>query len=89
MFTPSSLVFVDHLAENSQQYSISHLYLAIALGIVRSRLSMLDVAMVKQFTDILVDKRSAIITDDLIRDAKSTNYVLTDEICNCCTSSFL
>ena len=50
---------------------------------------MLDVAMVKQFMDILVDKRSAIITDDLIRDAKSTNYVLTDEICNCWTSSFL
>ena len=41
---------------------------------------MLDVAMVKQFTDILVDKRSAIIADDLMGDAKSTNYVLTDEI---------
>ena len=80
---------MDHLVENSQQHSISHLRLAIALGIVRSRLSILDVAMVKQFTDILVDKRSAIITDDLIRDAKSTNYVLTDEICNCCTGSFL
>ena len=89
MFTPSSLIFVDHLAENSQQYSISHLRLAIALGIVRSRLSMLDVVMVKQFTDILVDKRSAIITDDLMRDAKSTNYVLADEICNCWTGSFL
>ena len=63
--------------------------MAIALGIVRSRLSMLDVAMVKQFTNILVDKRSAIVTDDLIRDAKSTNYVLTDEICNCWTDSFL
>ena len=50
---------------------------------------MLDVAMVKQFTNILVDKRSAIVTDDLIRDAKSTNYVLTDEICNCWTDSFL
>ena len=50
---------------------------------------MLDVAMVKQFMDILVDKRSAIITDDLMRDAKSTNYVLTDEICNCWTGSFL
>ena len=80
---------MDHLAENSQQYSISRLCLAIALGIVRSRLSMLDVAMVKQFMDILVDKMSAIITDDLMRDAKSTNYVLTDEICNCWTSSFL
>ena len=89
MFTPSSLIFVDHLVENSQQYSISHLRLAIALGIVRSRLSILDVAMVKQFTDILVDKRSAIITDNLMRDAKSTNYVLTDEICNCWTGSFL
>ena len=43
---------------------------------------MLDVAMVKQFTDILVDKRSAIITNNLMRDAKSTNYLLTDEICN-------
>ena len=80
---------MDHLAENSQQYSISRLRLAIALEIVRSRLSMLDVAMVKQFMDILVDKRSAIITDDLMRDAQSTNYVLTDEICNCWTSSFL
>ena len=28
---------------------------------------MLDVAMVKQFTEILVDKRSAIITNDLMR----------------------
>ena len=73
---------MHHLAENSQQYSISCLRLAIALGIVRSRLSMLDVAMVKQFTDILVDKRSAIIADDLMEDAKSTNYVLTNEICN-------
>ena len=49
----------------------------------RSRLSMLDVAMVKQFTDILVGKRSAIITNNLMRGAKSTNYLLTDEICNC------
>ena len=89
MFTPSSFIFVDHLAENSQQCLISCLRLAIALGIVRSRLSMLDVAMVKQFTDVLVDKRSAIITDDLMRDAKSTNYVLIDEICNCWTGSFL
>ena len=44
---------------------------------------MLDVAMVKQFTDILVGKRSAIITNNLMRGAKSTNYLLTDEICNC------
>ena len=43
---------------------------------------MLDMAMVKQFTDTLVDKRSAIITNNLMRDAKSTNYLLTDEICN-------
>ena len=43
---------------------------------------MLDVAMVKQFTDILVGKRSSIITNNLMRDAKSTNYLLTDEICN-------
>ena len=43
---------------------------------------MLDVTMVKQFTNILVDKRSAIITNNLMRDAKSTNYLLTDEICN-------
>ena len=41
---------------------------------------MLDVAMVKQFTDILIDKRSAIITENLMREAKSTNYVLTNEI---------
>ena len=34
---------------------------------------MLDVAMVKQFTDILIDKRSAIITENLMREAKSTN----------------
>ena len=50
---------------------------------------MLDVAMVKQLTDIFVDKRSAIIADDLMGDAKSTNYVLTDEICNRWTGSFL
>ena len=50
---------------------------------------MLDVAMVKQFMDILVDKKSAIIADDLMGDAKSTNYVLADEICNCWTGSFL
>ena len=89
MFTPSSLVFVDHLAENSQQYSISCLRMAIALGIVRSRLSMLNVAMVKQLMDIFVDKTSAIIANDLMGDAKSTNYVLMDEICNCWTNSFL
>ena len=80
---------MDHLAENSQQYSISRLRLAIALEIVRSRLSMLDVVMVKQFTDILVNKRSAIIANDLMGDAKSINYVLTDEICNRQTGSFL
>ena len=83
MFTPSSLVFVDHLAENSQQYSISHLHLAIAMGLIRSRLSMLNVVMVKQYIDIFVDKGSAVIADNLIGNAKSTNYVLTDEICNC------
>ena len=43
---------------------------------------MLDVAMVKQLTDIFGDKRGAIIADDLMGDAKSTNYVLTDEIRN-------
>ena len=80
---------MNHLTENSQQYLISRLCFAIALGIVRSRLSMLDVAMVKQFTDILIDKRSAIITENLMREAKSTNYVLTNEICNCWTGSFL
>ena len=80
---------MNHLTENSQQYLISRLRFAIALGIVRSRLSMLDVAMVKQFTDILIDKRSAIITENLMREAKSTNYMLTNEICNCWTGSFL
>ena len=82
MFTLSSLIFVDHLDENSQQYLISCLRLAIALGIVRSRLSMLNVAMIKQFTNIFVDKGSAIIANNLMGNAKSTNYVLTDEICN-------
>ena len=80
---------MDHFAENSQQHSISRLCLAIALGIIRSRLSMLNVAMVKQFTNIFVDKGSAIITNNLMGNAKPTNYVLTDEICNCWTGSLL
>ena len=37
---------------------------------------VLDVAMVKYFPDIFVDKRSAIISNDLVRDAKSVKYVL-------------
>ena len=44
---------------------------------------MLNMAIVKQFTDIFVNKGSNIIADNLIGNAKSTNYVLTDEICNC------
>ena len=44
---------------------------------------MLNMAIVKQFTDIFVNKGSTIIADNLIGNAKSTNYVLTDEICNC------
>ena len=80
---------MDHLVENSQQYSISCLRLAIALGMVRSRPSMLDVAIVKQFVDIFVDKGSTIIAKDLMRNAKSINYMLTDEICNRWTGSFL
>ena len=43
---------------------------------------MLNVAMIKQFTNIFVDKGSAIIANNLMGNAKSTNYVLTDEICN-------
>ena len=43
---------------------------------------MLDMVMVKQLMDIFVDKRNAIIVDDLMGDAKSTNYVLTNEIRN-------
>ena len=50
---------------------------------------MLNVVMVKQYIDIFVDKGSAVIADNLIGNAKSTNYVLTDEICNCWTGSFL
>ena len=89
MFTPSSLIFVDHLAENFQQHSISCLPLTIALGIVRSRPSMLDVVMVKQFVDIFVDKGSTIIVENLMGNAKPTNYVLTNEICDRWTRSFL
>ena len=89
MLIPSSLIFVDHLAENFQQYSISCLHLAIALGIVRSRPPMLNVAMVKQFANIFVDKRSTIIAKDLMGNAKSINYMFTNEICHCWTSSFL
>ena len=39
-------------------------------------------AMVKQFPDIFVDKRSAIISNNLAKDAKPANYVLSDEIGN-------
>ena len=80
---------MDHLVENSQQHSISCLRLTIALGIVRSRPSILDVVMVKQLADIFVDKGSTIISDNLMGIAKPTNYVLTDEICNHWTGSFL
>ena len=80
MFAPSSLIFIDHLAENFQQYSISCLCLAIALEIVRSRPPILNVAMVKQFANILVDKGITIIADNLMGNAKSTNYVFTNEI---------
>ena len=41
---------------------------------------MLNMAIVKQFTDIFVNKGSTIIADNLIGNDKSTNYVLTDEI---------
>ena len=50
---------------------------------------MLNVAMVKQFANIFVDKRSTIITKDLMGNAKSINYMFTNEICHCWTSSFL
>ena len=43
---------------------------------------MLDMAMVKQFPNIFVDKRSAIVSNNLVRDTKSTDYVLSDEIYN-------
>ena len=49
---------------------------------------MLNVAMVKQFAAIFVDKGSTIIADDLMGNAKSTNYAFMDEICNCWTGSF-
>lgn len=50
---------------------------------------MLDMVMVKQFIDIFIDKESAIIADDLMGDAKSTNYMLMDEIYNCGSGGFL
>ena len=56
--------------------------MTIALWIIRRRLAVLDVAMVKYFPDIFVDKRSAIVSNNLVRDAKSTDYVLSDEIYN-------
>ena len=43
---------------------------------------MLDMAMVKQFPDIFVDKRSAVISNNLVRNAKLADYVLLDEIGN-------
>ena len=50
---------------------------------------MLDVAMVKQFANIFVNKGSTIIANNLMGNAKPTNYVLTDDICNRWTGSFL
>ena len=43
---------------------------------------MLDVVMVKYLLDIFVDKRSAIISNNLVRDAESVDYMLSDEVCN-------
>ena len=50
---------------------------------------MLDVVMVKKFSDILVDKRSAIISNNLERNAKPADYVLSDEIGNSWAYSLL
>ena len=50
---------------------------------------VLHVMMVKYILDIFVDKRSAIVSNKIVRDAKFADYVLSDEICNSWACSLL
>ena len=64
---------------------ISCLCLSIALGVIRRGSAVLDPIMFQDFSNILVNKRSAIITNDFMGYAKPCDNVLMYEVSHGCT----
>ena len=66
MRAPALTIIEDHFTQNAQQHAISCLRLSIALGVIRRGSAVFDPVMFQDFFNILVYKRSAIITNDFM-----------------------
>ena len=67
---------------------IGRLRLSIALGVIRRESAVLDPVMFQNLPNILINKRSAIITNNFMSYAKPCDNVLTDEISHDRTDCF-
>ena len=80
MKAPALTIVKNYFAQNAQQHVISCLRLSIALGVIRRGSAVLDPIMFQDFSNILVNKRSAIITNDFMGYAKPCDNVLMYEL---------
>ena len=73
-------IIKKHFTQNAQQHAISCLHLSIALGVIRRGSAVLDPIMFQDLSNILVDKKGAIIANDFMRYAKPCDNVIPNEI---------
>ena len=88
MRIPTLTIIKNHLTQNPQQHAVGSLRLPVTLWVIRCRPPVLDPVVLQHFSNIFVDKRSTIVADDLVGNAKSCDDVLSDEVGHGCSGGF-